>query len=299
MKAIIKGAASVVFFATPLSGHAQADSFSIYYPSGITIPDAVQTAYLDSLLYAGKIPGNGPVRITGYADEPGGAELNKMIADKRAASVKAYLLSSGMEEGRIVQCIGAGNLLHTGNDDRQRRVDIICPKSPRMPVIASSLKASARTDSSIASAAKASADSVAAEKKRMRSLRDLGKMKEDELLVIENLLFKVSTTEIVKESLPVLNELVDVLKDYPRLKIRIEGHVCCGTKSKETDKLKLGYSLSRGRAETVRNYLQEHQIAAARLSFAGFGFSRPKVYPEITQEDMSLNRRVEIRVISN
>ena len=300
MKAILKSAASILLFATAqLSGYAQTDSFSIFFPSGITTPASGQTAYLDSILYAGKIGGNGLVTIIGYADEPGGAELNMTIAGKRAASIKAYLLSSGIEGGRIVQCTGVGNLVPTGNDDRQRRVDIVCTKSRPAPAIATSSKAGTGADSSIASAVKARADSVVAAQRRKRSLRDLGKMKEDELLVIENLLFKVSTTEIVKESLPVLNELVEVLKDYPRLKIRVEGHVCCGTKSKEADKLKLGYSLSRGRAEAVTDYLEQHQIAASRLTFAGFGFSRPKVYPEITQEDMSLNRRVEIRVISN
>ena len=293
MKAISKAAVLALFFAAlPHSGYAQADSFSIYFPSGIAILDPGQTAYLDSLLYAGRLPGNGVVALTGYADEPGGEALNKAIAGKRAASVKAYLLSSGLENSRIVQCMGVGNLSHTGKDDRQRRVDIVCTKSgTAAPVVAPAPaphpKAAARADSAIAA------------QKRKRSLRDLGIMKEDELLVIENLLFKVSTAEIVKESLPVLNELVDVLKDYPRLKIRIEGHVCCATKSKETDKLKLGYSLSLGRAEAVKDYLEAHQIAAARLSFAGFGFSRPKVYPEVTQEDMSLNRRVEIRVVSN
>jgi len=274
-------------------GFSQADTFSTYFPSGVTALSPAQTASIDSLLYTGTIPGNASLDITGYADEPGGTLLNKMIAGKRAASVKAYLLSSGIPAEQIVQCIGVGNLLQTGDDGRQRRVDIIRVKSGR-PVTTIAAQA---VDPAIK--AVAAADSIVVRQKPKRSLKELGSMKEDELLVIENLIFKVSTPEIVKESLPVLNELVEVLKYYPRLKIRIEGHVCCATKSKETNKLKLGYSLSLGRAEAVRDYLEDHQISASRLSFAGFGFSRPKVYPEVTQEDMTQNRRVEIRVVSN
>jgi hypothetical protein len=82
-------AATLISFAVmPLASQAQADSFSIYFPSGISILNATQTAYFDSLLYVGKIPGTGTIEIIGYGDEPGGDALNKTIAEKRGSFCK-------------------------------------------------------------------------------------------------------------------------------------------------------------------------------------------------------------------
>lgn len=124
-------------------------------------------------------------------------------------------------------------------------------------------------------------------------------MKPDELMVIENLQFKVSTDTFEPASMPILEELAQVLQDYPGVKIQLEGHVCCGGKVDSAKKLSLGYQLSLSRAQAVLQYLVAHGISASRLSCAGFGFSRPKVFPEKGQEDSYINRRVEIRVIAN
>jgi len=268
--------------ATPFFGNCQPDSFSIYFQTGVTSLQPVQIAYIDSLLYSGVIPGKAAISIMGYADEPGSPGLNQSIAGARAASVKAYLLSSGMERSQIRYCRGVGNILPSGNDARQRRVDIVWGRS--------------RADAAIAAGP---APAAAPARTPRKGLKALGGMKMNELLVLEDLLFKLSDVQILKESMPVLDELVQVMNDYPALKIRIEGHVCCGSKSKETDKLSLGYSLSLGRAGAVREYLVAKDIDSARIFHAGYGFSKPKVYPEITDADMVLNRRVEIRVIAN
>ena len=263
-----------------MRGYAQTDSFSIYFQTAITSLNATQTQHIDSLLYAGKIGAGRSVSIVGYADEPGTTTLNKSIADKRAASIKAYLISSGIEPRQIQQCTGLGNLVRTGEDMGQRRVDIVVVGSiPRTPDTALGKNVVLR--------------------KPKRTLHDLGKMKPGELMVMENLLFKVSLPVFEKESMPILDELVDVMKEYPALVLKFEGHVCCGTKDTGANKLELGYSLSVLRARAVKDYLVAHDIKSNRLSFQGYGFSRPKVYPEVTQEDMYQNRRVEVRVMAN
>ncbi len=266
----------------PFAGNSQPDSFSVYFPSGVAVLQPAQTAYIDSLIYQGAIPGGAIVRIAGYADEPGSRLLNQSIAGQRAAQVKAYLLSSGLEARQIGSCRGAGNIMASGDDVRQRRVDIVWgPPGVAGPVVGGAPRA------------------AAAAGKPKKSLKALGTMKMNERLVLENLLFKLSSPQLMPESIPVLDELVEVMQYYPALKIRIEGHVCCGSKSKEADKLSLGYTLSLGRAGAVREYLMGHAIDSNRIFHAGYGFSKPKVFPEITEADMFLNRRVEIRVIAN
>src|SRR5437763_15157338 len=86
----------VVLALLPTFSYSQSGSFSIYFPTGVTVLDDAQTRYLDSLLYAGSIRPGASINIIGYADEPGTTTLNKSIAGGRAVAVKAYLLSSGL-----------------------------------------------------------------------------------------------------------------------------------------------------------------------------------------------------------
>jgi outer membrane protein OmpA-like peptidoglycan-associated protein len=53
------------------------------------------------------------------------------------------------------------------------------------------------------------------------------------------------------------------------------------------------------RAKAVYDFLVSKGIAAERLSYKGFGFTRPKIFPEETEADRVQNRRVEIRVVGN
>lgn len=46
--------------------------------------------------------------LEGHCDQRGGEEFNKELGDKRARSVKAYLLSKGVEEKRIAAIISFG-----------------------------------------------------------------------------------------------------------------------------------------------------------------------------------------------
>jgi outer membrane protein OmpA-like peptidoglycan-associated protein len=268
----------------PFTGFTQRDSVSVYFCSGVAELDDAQTHYLDSIMYAGVIHAGSAINITGYADEPGTTALNNSIAMRRATVVKAYLLSSGIESSQIIGCTGKGNLLHTGKDGSQRRVDILVGALPRL----------VRASEQPAEAPKPAVASV-----RKRSLRDLKTMKVGEMMVMENLQFKVSTNVFEPVSLPVLRELAEVLQEFPGVSIRLEGHICCGGKTDSSKKLETGYDLSLSRAQAVLEYLLAHGISSTRLSCAGFGFSRPKIFPERNQEDSYVNRRVEIRVVSN
>ncbi len=59
-----------------------------------------------------------------------------------------------------------------------------------------------------------------------------------------------------------------------------------------------GRQLSEKRALAVYQYLVQNGIAAWRMSWKGFGFDHPKVFPEKTAEDAVKNRRVEVRILS-
>ncbi len=122
--------------------------------------------------------------------------------------------------------------------------------------------------------------------------KQLARIEGKKILVLDVILFFFDKTIIKPESFPVIDAVVDILKENPQIKkIRIEGH---------TDlKGGVGYNkkLSQGRAAAVRQYLVEHGIDANRLTSQGYGKSRPLVKPEKTPEDAQANRRVEFIIL--
>ena len=117
---------------------------------------------------------------------------------------------------------------------------------------------------------------------------------------LNNLLFVGGRHYLVPESIPVIQELLKVMNDNPKLEISIEGHVCCIPGNNDGVDLDLGSAnLSEMRAKTVYDYLVRNGIDPKRMSYKGFGHQFPiKPYPESSIEDMNINRRVEIKIMS-
>ncbi|MCW1148241.1 OmpA family protein [Flavobacterium lacisediminis] len=112
-------------------------------------------------------------------------------------------------------------------------------------------------------------------------------------LVLKNLHFYNRSGIFVPESRPILQELLQIMKNNPNLKIEIQGHICCqiGTDIEETAKV---------RALAVYNFLIENGINKNRLSYKSFGSSRPiHIIPENNEDERNENRRVEIQIIAN
>jgi flagellar motor protein MotB len=98
--------------------------------------------------------------------------------------------------------------------------------------------------------------------------------------------------------MPVLEKLLSTMQANPNLKVEIQGHVCCMDGEDDGfDYDSNDQHLSVNRARAVYDYLVEHGIEKKRLSYKGFGHSRPKIKVENTPEEEQVNRRVEIFVI--
>ncbi|HYM93341.1 MAG TPA: OmpA family protein, partial [Chitinophagaceae bacterium] len=87
------------------------------------------------------------------------------------------------------------------------------------------------------------------------------------------------------------DKLVELLNDNPGLKVEISGHT--DNVGKPADNL----VLSNNRAKSVVTYLISKGIAANRLSFKGYGETKP-VADNTTEEGRALNRRTEMKVIA-
>jgi outer membrane protein OmpA-like peptidoglycan-associated protein len=100
--------------------------------------------------------------------------------------------------------------------------------------------------------------------------------------------FDFDSDVLKPESAPVLREIAAALAAQPDWRLSIEGHTdAVGADAHNLD-------LSQRRAAAVKAALvANHQVAAARLSTAGFGASRPKETND-TIEGRARNRRVEL-----
>jgi outer membrane protein OmpA-like peptidoglycan-associated protein len=239
------------------------DTVSLYFRSGIYKLNSEQLAFLDEKLYSGHF--SEPMEILGYADEPGALSANNALALRRARAAESWLLASGVDPARIMAVSGKAVRIRKGDNPQDRRVDIITVKKPA-PLPA------------------------APDPGPKAGLDMLPGLKTDQTLTLRNLLFQNGSAEFLPESLPVLEELLAALQMHNSIKIKIEGHICCS--SPDT-------WVSEARAKAVYDFLVSRGIAAERLSYEGFGFSRPKIFPEETEADRVQNRRVEIRLMNN
>ncbi len=109
---------------------------------------------------------------------------------------------------------------------------------------------------------------------------------QDGKIVSNGIRFDVGKATLRPESMGVINEIYDLLKEHEDIKFSIEGH----TDSDGDDTF--NQKLSEDRAETVMNKLVSMGISKERLSAKGFGESVP-IDTNTTAEGKANNRRVE------
>lgn len=130
---------------------------------------------------------------------------------------------------------------------------------------------------------------VEVEAMRQDVVVDMGEaINRDGKVAVYGILFDVGKSDIKPESAPALAQLVDYLNANPKVNIYIVGH------TDNTGTLASNTALSKGRAESIRNYLiTTAKIGEARLSTAGVASLCP-VSTNDTEDGRRLNRRVEI-----
>jgi large repetitive protein len=113
----------------------------------------------------------------------------------------------------------------------------------------------------------------------------------DKIEIKDSVFFDTNSDRIQERSFKLLDEVVTVLEAATYItKLRVEGH----TDSVGNDKKNL--DLSKRRAASVRTYLVEHGVDAARLESDGFGESKA-VADNKAAEGRAQNRRVDFMIL--
>ena len=118
------------------------------------------------------------------------------------------------------------------------------------------------------------------------------KAKKGDLVRINNINFYFNLERVMDQSLPLLDELLDIMMNNSKLAIEIHGHICCNPNPNDT---KLSYR----RALVILKYLTKYGVEVNRLAFKGYGSNDP-IYrlPEKNEKERAANRRVEILIVN-
>ncbi len=119
----------------------------------------------------------------------------------------------------------------------------------------------------------------------------LVEVKKDRIVIKQQVHFQTAKWTIMRDSFALLDQVVQVLRDYPKMRISVEGH---------TDSIGgelANMKLSQARAESVRTYLTSKGIDQDRLEVVGYGTTKP-IASNKTEKGRSQNRRTEFRIIS-
>lgn len=123
-------------------------------------------------------------------------------------------------------------------------------------------------------------------------MKKVGEAKPGEKLVLQNINFFENTFATTPDSRPKMYELLEIMKLHPKMKIKLQGHICC----QKGDPRKLSYD----RAKAIKNFLTINGIEKTRVTFEGLGTTQPiNPLPEKNEEERAQNRRVEILVVEN
>lgn len=117
-------------------------------------------------------------------------------------------------------------------------------------------------------------------------------LEKGQVIRLNNVFFDTDKYVFRSETSLELNRLVKMLEEYPALKIEVSGH------TDSSGDVAHNQQLSTNRAKAVYDYLLKNKIESDRISFKGYGKSKP-VAANTTEAGRQQNRRVEFLILEN
>ncbi len=203
-------------------------------------------------------------KVYGFCDWKGSNQYNDTLALKRAMTVYNYLQQNAIPLPKDVQIRSFGEDFEQSKiQGENRRVTLIYQEKNELV------------------------------QKTPQQLLDqkVKAAKKGDIIPLPTIYFFNNSARVVPKSEPVLYDLLCVLEENPKLKIEIQGHICC----MRPDEPEV---ISTARAKAIYNFLIQNKIDRKRLRFKGYGVSRPiHPIPEKNSIEEDDNRRVELLVL--
>ncbi|MTB53258.1 OmpA family protein [Lewinella sp. W8] len=115
---------------------------------------------------------------------------------------------------------------------------------------------------------------------------------DDNTLVLEYVTFETGSAELTSLSRYQLEDVIALMKAKPEVKAMLKGH------TDSTGNAEANLSLSEARAASVKQFLMDGGIDAARLGSAGYGATQP-IETNDTEEGRAANRRTEFFITTD
>lgn len=282
MKKVLFYSVFLMFFQI---GKAQ-EKFVVYFDNNKYDLNKVEQAKFDKWIAENKT--SKILSITGSTDEVGSNGFNDTLSQKRVNTIYA-LVNGKLKIRKDFKSISLGEKGATSKNKAENRKAIIHYLFE---------KDLAREDEILGIKPKVFEEEeiIPIEEERMHfpegaTLQDKIELSTKGTLIrLNNINFHINTFAVMANSKPSISELVRVLDKYPKIKIEIQGHICCVDKDVK--------NLSLDRAKQIKRILVYEGINERRIKVRGFGVSKPKFpIPEKTEFEAAQNRRVEIMIL--
>ncbi|MEN9335649.1 MAG: hypothetical protein RLZZ500_636 [Bacteroidota bacterium] len=229
------------------------------------------------------------LEIRGYCDARGSVSYNDALAQRRINAVLDQLDQLLITHENAVQKVIGERQLEFSNHAQNRRVDLLIeylPKNWEITIQPSVQKEEAQQK--LVEESLTPEEQIEAEADLLES--QLTQSKAGTVFKIKNLNFVFNSDEIETLSQPILDKLLEVMLNFPKLEIEIHGYICCNPDPNDT-------KLSIRRAHKIYKYLTQNGINSKRLDYKGFGSANPVFpLPEKSEMEKAANRRVEILI---
>ncbi len=123
------------------------------------------------------------------------------------------------------------------------------------------------------------------------SLPILSGLKKDQAVVLKNVYFKKASSQLFEDSYAELDILFSQLMKSKNIRIKISGH------SDNTGDFNYNLVLSEKRAQRVAEYLIKKGISKSRVSYQGYGQSKP-IADNTSKKGRMQNRRVDFTIVN-
>ncbi len=133
---------------------------------------------------------------------------------------------------------------------------------------------------------------VIVSRKDKERIIELDEIKPGDSIIVDNVYFEINQAHLRKESLNILDRMIENLKASPSIKLEVRGH------TDSTGTGEYNQKLSERRADAVVEYMIKNGISPERLSAVGLGKDKP-IADNSTAEGRRKNRRTEFYILDN
>lgn len=209
------------------------------------------------------------VQIYGYTDDVGKDAYNFKLSTNRANAIQQKLTENGITNKIIITIEGKGRILI--DDDivkdlpekrsKNRRVDIVINLKPLPKLI------------------------LPGTYNMIQKNHIVG-----DHVYLDNILFEKGSSKLTGKAKAELDKVAMSLHRYKNIQFEIQGHVCCTPpfQKEAIDKETKKRQLSINRAQSVYKYLTFRRVDKKRMTFKGYGNTRP------LGKEAEYDRRVEL-----